>query len=131
AMPGKSWSGKVAQVPLTVTVKGTRNVGEVVCHVDNSDARLLPNTNVTVNISTAKRTGVLSIARAGLHQEAGNRFVFLVPEGKLRRRDIEGGSGSSTRSEVASGLEPDDQVALSTLNGQPLHDDMAVRVPTL
>src|SRR5262249_38300604 len=111
--------------------KGTRNVGEVVCHVDNSDARLLPNTNVTVNISTVKRTGVLSIAREGLHQEAGKRFVFLVRDGKLRRRDIETGISSSTPIEATSGLEPDDQVALSTLNGQPLHDDMAVRVPTL
>lgn len=129
ALPGATWSGKVSQVPLTVTVRGTRNVGEVVCQVVNNDGRLLPNTNVTVNISTARRDNAVTIAREALHQDGPKRFVFLFRDGKLVRRDVQTGISSTTRIETVSGLEPNDIVAVGTLNGQPLSDGMRARIP--
>ncbi len=43
AMPGRVWEGVVSRVPSTVVMHGTRSVGELLCAVDNSDGKLLPN----------------------------------------------------------------------------------------
>ena len=46
AMPGRKWQSQITNVPATVKLHGTRNVGETTCAVDNHDFALLPNVNV-------------------------------------------------------------------------------------
>ncbi|MGH9556819.1 MAG: HlyD family secretion protein, partial [Terriglobales bacterium] len=41
-IPDRTWTGTVTSVPTTVTLRGTRNVGELICQVDNADMKLLP-----------------------------------------------------------------------------------------
>ena len=55
AFPGRVWKGTLETLPTTVVQRGTRMVGEVTCVVDNSDLKLLPNTNVNVAVITAAR----------------------------------------------------------------------------
>lgn len=116
AMPGKSWHGEITQMPYTVTTYGTRNVGQVLCGVENSDARLLPNINVTVNVSIANKKDIVTVAREALHDDDGGRFVYLVKDGRLQRQTVEAGIANNTRIEVTTGLQPGDLVALNTLN---------------
>jgi HlyD family secretion protein len=116
ALPGKSWQGEITQVPFTVTTLGTRNVGQVVCAVDNSDSRLLPNTNVTVNVSLARKKDVITVAREALHEDPSGRFVYLIQDGHLSRQAVDPGISNNTRMEIAQGLKPGDMVALNTLN---------------
>lgn len=127
ALPGKRWEGSIIQVPLTVTVRGTRNVGEVLCNVANSDARLLPDTNVTVNITTARRNDVVTVAREAIHQDQGKRFVYLLKDDKLERREVETGISSSTRIEITKGLDANEVVALGAVNSEPLQEGMAAK----
>ena len=42
------WHGHIERTPVTVITYGTRNVGEVLIHIDDADGQLLPDTNVTV-----------------------------------------------------------------------------------
>ena len=49
---GRTWKGHIARVPSTIIAYGTRNVGEVLIAVDDSGGQLLPNTNVTVTVTT-------------------------------------------------------------------------------
>jgi HlyD family secretion protein len=116
ALPGKSWHGEITQMPYTVTTYGTRNVGQVLCGVDNNDARLLPNINVTVNVSIANKKDILTVAREALHDDDNGRFVYLIKDGRLQRQPVEAGIANNTRIEVTSGLQPGDLVALNTLN---------------
>jgi len=46
AVPGRTWEGKVNAIPSTVRLRGSRNVGETTCILDNKDLKLLPNVNV-------------------------------------------------------------------------------------
>jgi len=116
ALPGKSWHGEITQMPYTVTTYGTRNVGQVLCGVDNNDARLLPNINVTVNVSIANKKDIVTVAREALHDDDNGRFVYVIREGRLQRQPVEAGIANNTRIEVTTGLEPGDLVALNTLN---------------
>ena len=128
ALPGRVWQGKVTQVPTTVVTRGTRNVGEFTCIVDNPEEKLLPNVNVNVNIVTAQHENALTVPREAIHQDDGKKYVFQIVNGELKRRDVETSLSNLTRMEITQGLEPKAQVALGAVNGQPLKDGLGVRV---
>jgi HlyD family secretion protein len=116
ALPGKSWHGEITQMPYTVTTYGTRNVGQVLCAVDNQDGRLLPNINVTVTVSIANKKDIVTVAREALHDDENGRFVYVIRDGHLDRQPVEAGIANNTRIEITKGLQPGDTVALNTLN---------------
>jgi HlyD family secretion protein len=128
ALPGRTWDGKVTQVPTTVVTIGTRNVGQFTCMVDNPEEKLLPNVNVNVSIVTAKHDNALTVPREAIHQDDGKRFVFQIVDGELKRRDVQTSLSNLTRIEITQGLADNAQVALAAENQQPLKPGMSVRV---
>lgn len=128
AKPGHAWHGHISRVPSTIINYGTRNVGEVLVTVDDSDGALLPYATVTVTVTYQRKENVLTIPRESLHTENGNAYVFRVEDGVLRRVPIKIGSVNLTQVEVLSGLGEHDQVALGTTNGQALVEDAPATV---
>src|SRR5215469_7578286 len=53
ARPGRVWHGRVERVPFTVIHLDARTVGEVPVTIDDNGGDLLPDTNVTVMVTTA------------------------------------------------------------------------------
>jgi len=128
ALPGKIWRGEISQMPYTVTTYGTRNVGQVLCGVDNEDSRLLPNINVTVNVSIANKKDVVTIAREALHEDENGRYVYVVRSGHLERQPVEAGITNNTRVEIMNGVQPGDLIALNSMNAAtPLRPGLEVR----
>lgn len=128
AKPGRQWHGHIVRVPSTIITYGTRNVGEVMVEVEDANGELLPNTNVTVRVTTAQDHNILSIPREALHSENGKAFVFLVKGEKLKRTSISLGTTNLTQAGVLSGLKEHDVVALGTTNGTSLVDGAPVKV---
>src|SRR5581483_2596101 len=104
ALPNRTWSGQVIQLPKTVVARGSRNVGEILCSVDNDKGELLPNTNVNVRIRTGDRQNALTVTRAAVRTEGSSRYVFVVDEGRLHKRDIQGGISNASDYEILNGL---------------------------
>jgi len=128
AKPNQTWHGHISQVPSTVITYGTRNVGECIITVDDARGDLLPNTNVTVTVTTSQRFNVLSVPREALHTEGANDFVFRVVDGKLVRTPVQVGAINLTRVEVTGGLTEKDTVALGATSNRDLTNGLAVRV---
>ncbi len=126
--PGRSWEGKVTRTPTTVVVRGTRSVGELTCEVNNQDLKLLPNINVNVVITSARREDALLVPREAVHQHNSHRFVYEVVNGELQRRNVETGISDLTRIEITSGIKDNAVVALGAVRGQALRNEMNVRV---
>ena len=124
ALPNRTWTGEIEQLPKTVVARGSRNVGEVLCSVNNEQGELLPNTNVNVRIRTGDRQNVLTIPRTAVRTEGNGHYVFVVDEGRLRKRDIQGGISNATDYEILNGLTEQDTVALSA--GAELQEGMTV-----
>jgi HlyD family secretion protein len=124
ALPNRNWAGKVEQLPKTVVARGSRNVGEVLCSVINEQGELLPNTNVNVRIRIGDHENALTIPRAAVRTEGSSRYVFIVDEGRLRRRGITGGISNATDYEVVNGITEQDTIALPA--GSELEEGMAV-----
>lgn len=128
AVPGRTWTGKLTRVPTTVKLLGTRTVGEITCAVDNGDMKLLPNTNVSVTVTTAKHDHALTVAREAVHQDNGQRYVYEIVNGELKRRDVDTAVMSLTRIEITKGITDNTRVALGATSGQTLKNGMGVKV---
>ena len=112
ALPSRVWAGKVQQLPKAIVTRGSRNVGEVLCSVENEGSELLPNTNVNVRIRTASSQNVLTIPRAVVRSDGNKRYVFVVEDRRLRKRVITVGISTLADYEVVSGLSENDLVAI-------------------
>jgi HlyD family secretion protein len=127
ALPGRVWQGRLETLPTTVVPHGTRMVGEVTCVIDNSDLKLLPNTNVSVAVVTARQENVLTVPREAIHQDDQGQYVFEVVNGELKRRNVKTSVSNLTRVEVTSGVSDNAVIALGALNMQSLKGGMAVK----
>ncbi len=128
AKPTMTWHGHIERAPTTVIAYGTRNVGEALVTVDDAKGDLLPNTNVTVTVTTSQRFNVLSIPREALHTEGSIDFVYKVVAGKLVRTPVQVGIVNLTRVEIIGGLTEKDTVALSSTSNRDLTPGLAVKI---
>lgn len=125
--PGRIWHGHIERVPVTVIHLETRTVGEVIVAIDDPDGELLPDTNVTVTVTTASQPNALSIPKEALHLENGKRYVFKIVKDELKRTPVVTGNFNLTQVAILSGLNDGDWVATGTTNGQPLQEGVPIK----
>jgi HlyD family secretion protein len=128
AKPGHSWDGHIVQVPTTIITYGTRNVGEVLVAIDSPATDLLPDTNVTVTVTTSSEPNTLAVPREALHSENGKPYVFKVVDDKLVRTAVTIGTPNLNLAPILTGLQEGDYVATGTTNGLPLQEGVPIKV---
>jgi HlyD family secretion protein len=128
AIPGRTWDGTLTRVPTSVTMVGTRTVGEITSEIDNSDRKLLPNVNVNVSIISARHDNALTVSREAVHDVDGKRYVYKIENEKILAQEVQTGLSSLTRVEVVKGIPEGALIALGAINAQPLRNGMDVKV---
>jgi HlyD family secretion protein len=123
AVPGRQWKGTVNKTPTQIVALGTRQVGEVLCVIDNPNNELLPGTNVNVEISAEAAASALTIPKEAVRRELGQAGVFALAGNTLTWKKITLGVANTTRTQV-DGLNENDAVALPS--DKPLKDGMVV-----
>jgi HlyD family secretion protein len=116
ALPGKKWLGTVQRKPSTIQALGSRQVGEVVCIIENPDRELVPGTNVDAEIRTAVVENALVIPRETLRHDANGDYVFVLKGDTVERRPVKTGASSIAQVQVLEGLVESDRVALPSDN---------------
>ncbi|HYA98377.1 MAG TPA: efflux RND transporter periplasmic adaptor subunit, partial [Methylomirabilota bacterium] len=112
ALPGKEWEGVVERKPASIQPLGTRQVGEVLCTINNPGLELLPGTNVDAEIRTAVAENALVIPREAVHHDGAGDFVYVVKDGVIARCDVKTGASTPTLVQIASGLGQGEEVVL-------------------
>ena len=128
ARPGKEWHGHITLLSSTIVNYTTRNVGEVIVTIDDADGGLLPDSHVTVTVTTSTEPNILTVPREAVHIENGKPYVYRVVDGNLERTNITTGAISLTQEAVTSGLKEGDIVATGSLNGLALEEGAPVKV---
>lgn len=128
ATPGRTWEGSLTRVPTSVTMVGTRTVGEITSEIDNTDRKLLPNVNVNVSIIAARHDNALTVSREAVHDVDGKRYVYKIEDDKLLAQEVQTGLSSLTRVEVMKGIPEGAVIALGAINAQPLRNGMDIKV---
>ncbi len=125
ALPGRVWKGAVEKLPTEIVALGTRQIGEVVCAVDNPDGGLLPGTNINAEILSEAVDNALTIPKESLRRASNEAGVYVLEGDRIVWRKISLGASSITRAQVLEGLQEGDSVALPA--NRPLAGGMAVR----
>jgi HlyD family secretion protein len=114
ALPGKEWAGTVERKPTSIQALGSRQVGEVVCTIDNPGGDLIPGTNVDAEIRTAVVENALVLPREALRHDAGGDYVLALSGDTVERKNVKTGASSISLVQITSGLTDSDAVALPT-----------------
>jgi len=125
ALAGKKWQGAVEQMPSQIQTLGTRQVGEVLCTIENPGHELVPGTNVNAEIRSSVVENALTIPKEALRHDPNSVGVFLLTGDTLHRRALKTGSSSISRVQITEGLADGEAVALPT--DLPLRDGERVR----
>jgi HlyD family secretion protein len=128
AKPDLKFHGHITRLPSTVITYGTRNVGEVLVSIEDSNGVLLPNTNVVVTVITHQVHNALTVPREALHIEGGADYVYVVTRGTLHRMPVQVGAINLTMVQILSGIQEHTVVALGTTNGAPISEGVPVRI---
>lgn len=113
ALPGREWQGKVERPATQVVTLGTRQVGEVLCLIENTDRALAPGANVNAEIQAEVIDSALTIPKACVRREGGQTGVFtLTADQRLKWQAVRLGASNVTRVQVRDGLSEGDPVAL-------------------
>jgi biotin carboxyl carrier protein len=111
-LPRERWEGKVIFVDPGLRDVGGREVGEVLGEVADPRALLPSNAAVEVEIVTGEKAGALVVPRASLIRDGERRYVYVLDQGRARRREVQVGLLGLTEAEVLSGLGEKDTVIL-------------------
>jgi HlyD family secretion protein len=114
ALPGKQWRGTVEQMPSSIETLGSRQVGEVVCTIENPGRELIPGTNVDAAIRTAVAENALVIPKEALRHDAGGDYVFALTGDTVERRPVTTGISTVNQLQITAGLAEGDAAALPT-----------------
>src|SRR5580704_4951954 len=128
AKPDIKFHGRITRLPSNIITYGTRNVGEVLVSVEDSNGVLLPNTNVVVTVTTHEVHNSLTVPREALHVEGGRDYVYVVSRGSLHRVPVEVGALNLTVVQIVKGLQEHTVVALGTTNGAPISEGVPIRI---
>jgi len=111
ALPGREWNGRVNGTPTEIVALGTRQVGEVLCVIENPKNDLLPGTNVNAAILTESVQNALTVPREVIRRESGSTGVFELTGQTVIWKKVKVGIGSTTRTQL-DGVDEGDAVAL-------------------
>jgi membrane fusion protein (multidrug efflux system) len=122
AFPGRSFAGKVASIDSRVDMT-TRSV-IVRALLANDDGALKPGMFLNVSLANDERDALV-IPEEALTPEAEKQYVYVVEDGKARRREIRIGGRRPGAVEVLAGLSAGDQVIVE--GTQKVRDGAPVR----
>lgn len=114
ALAGKEWKGSVERKPGSIQPLGSRQVGEVICWIDNPGHQLIPGTNVDASIRTAVVDNAIVIPKETLRRDTQGSFVFRLDGDTLERRAVKTGNSSIGEVQITEGLNQGDAVAMPT-----------------
>ncbi len=125
ARPGRAWTGTIEKLPARIIALGSRQVGEVTCHIDNAGLALPPGANINAEIRSRRSENALRVPKEALRREVSGNTVFVLQGDRVVRRPVQVGTASITHAEIVTGLAENDAVALPT--EVPLRDGQRVR----
>ena len=111
-LPREHWEGRVTFVDPGLREVGGREVGEVLAEIADPETKLPSNAAVDVSIITGEKAGVLVVPRASVFRDGERRFVYVLDDGRARRRDVTVGLLGLSQVEILAGLGEKDTVIL-------------------
>jgi multidrug resistance efflux pump len=108
--PGEIWQGKVAALSAELTTIGKRVVGEAVCSINEGSSHLPPNSSVDLTFTSREVRDAQLAPIDAVFQIDGRSYVYVVSDGRLRRREVQVGPSNTQFIVIKEGLGPNDLI---------------------
>lgn len=112
ALPEREWKGTVDKLPTEIVALGTRQVGEVIGVIENTDLELPVGANINAELHTELSENALTIPKQALHQRESQQGVYVLSGDTVQWRPVKLGTANITHAAVLDGLSEGDAVAL-------------------
>jgi HlyD family secretion protein len=127
AEPGRTLTGSVAELAILPDSSSSRytptlKVYPCTVHIQGEHEWLKPGMNAKVNVVVKELADVLYVPVQSIEVENDVHFCYVSANGELQRRELKTGSFNDEFIEVKSGLQANEQVALTLPKHSPLDD---------
>jgi HlyD family secretion protein len=112
-MPDRQWTGTVERPAEQVVELNNRTVGFVLCSIEGEPKELIPNLNVTVEITTDLKPDVLTVPRTAVFSANGEKTVLVLEGEKAVAKPVVPGLVTSDEIEILQGIHEGDRVVLN------------------
>jgi HlyD family secretion protein len=112
-MPDRQWTGAVERPAEQVVELNNRTVGFVLCSIEGEPKELIPNLNVTVEITTDLKPDVLTVPRTAVFSANGEKTVLVLEGEKAVAKPVVPGLVTSDEIEILQGIHEGDRVVLN------------------
>ena len=112
-LPGKAWTGTVERPAETVVALGNRSVGHVICSVEGTPKKLIPNSKVSVQIVTAQKADALLVPRAAVFNHGGRPTVIRLEGDRKVFSPVTLGLATPQEIEILEGLKEGSRVIIN------------------
>jgi HlyD family secretion protein len=123
--PGREWMGTVDRLPTQIQSLDSRQVGEVICIIQNPGMDLIPGANVTARIRAEVVENALTLPKEAIFHQETQAGVYALSGDHVQWKPVTQGVNNVTRVEVKE-LTESDLVAVLT-SDRALADGMQVR----
>jgi membrane fusion protein (multidrug efflux system) len=125
AYPDRRFVGTVRTIDSRIDP--TTRAFAVRAEIPNDDGVLKPGMLLTLQLALARRESAILIPEEALVPQGDKQFVYVVEDGKARRKEVEIGTRTKGTVEIRSGIEP---TAVVLIGGtQRVRDGTPVRTP--
>jgi RND family efflux transporter MFP subunit len=111
-LPERSWNGRVTLVAPGLRQVEGRQVGEVLGEIADPASQLPPNASVNVQLVVAEKENALVVPRGALGRDGEHRYVWVLSDGRARRREVTVGLVAPNEVEIVKGVADGDRVLL-------------------
>lgn len=111
AFPGREWKGAVSRVAGALDEKTRAMRAEI--DLDNADGTLRPGMYASVHFGVQALAGAVALPARAVRSDEKARYVYVVRDGVLHRRDVVVASEDGKRTLIASGVDGDDPVVVA------------------
>ena len=112
-MADRQWEGTVERPAEQVVELNNRTVGFVLCSIEGEPRELIPNLNVTVEITTDLKPDALTVPRSAVINRNGEKTVLVLDQEKVVSKPVVPGLVTSEEIEILQGINEGDRVVLN------------------
>jgi HlyD family secretion protein len=112
-LPEKRWTGQVERLAEGVVILGNRSVGHVICSVGADASELIPNINVNVQITIARKMGALVVPRSAVFNHNSQPSVTVLEGSQKVLKPVTLGLVTPQEIEILQGLQEGGKVVMN------------------
>jgi len=117
-LPDREWIGVVEKPAEQVVAMNNRTIGYVLCSVEGEPKELIPNLNVKVEITTARKPDALVVPRSAVFSPGGKPSVLVFNGKTAVKTPVALGVVTSEEIEILEGVQAGDNIVTNPLETQ-------------